>query len=344
MSEKPSAPLRMAQVSHSALAGVFPRRMHRPGRQCPTIPPLPPTASDLLARRREKAAALVAAGIAPFGGRFEVDGSVADVRAAFAEGKALRAAGRITAHRDMGKSHFLDLSDATGRIQIYVNAKGFAPEQMAAFGQLDLGDFLGIEGECFVTRTGECTIRATKFTPLGKALRPLPEKWHGLADVEQRYRQRYLDLVSNEESRRVLLARPKIVRAIRDFLETRGFVEVETPILQAIASGAAARPFTTHHNAYASDLHLRIALELNLKRLLVGGIPKVFEMGRNFRNEGVSRRHNPGVHDAGGLLGLRRLRDDGRPRRGDDLRTRPARERLAGDRAQATARAPSRSV
>ncbi len=263
----------------------------------PEAEPLPPDAAshggELVARRREKSAALAAAGIAPFGGRFSVDGSVADVRAAFAEGKTLRAAGRITAHRDMGKSHFLDLSDATGRIQVYVNAKGFDLEQMAAFGLLDLGDFLGVEGEGFVTRTGEWTIRAAKFTPLAKALRPLPEKWHGLADVEQRYRQRYLDLVSNEESRRVLLARPRIVRAIREFLEARGFVEVETPILQAVASGAAARPFTTHHNAYDSDLHLRIALELNLKRLLVGGIPKVFEMGRNFRNEGVSRRHNP---------------------------------------------------
>ena len=256
-------------------------------------PDLSDSTKELLATRQAKADALTAAGISPFGARFDVDGDIASVRAQFAEGKTLRAAGRLTAHRDMGKSHFLDLTDLTGRLQIYLNAKGFTPEQWNAFQQLDLGDFIGIEGECFTTKTGEPTMRVSRFQPLAKALRPLPDKWHGLADVEQRYRQRYLDLVSNPESRRVFLARTTIVRRMREFLQDRGFIEVETPMLQMIASGAAAKPFQTRHHALGTNLFLRIAPELYLKRLLVAGMPKVFELNRNFRNEGISRRHNP---------------------------------------------------
>jgi lysyl-tRNA synthetase class 2 len=259
----------------------------------PDEPNLPDPTTELLATRQAKAEALHAAGVPPFGSSFDVDGDIASLRAQFTEGKVLRGAGRLTAHRDMGKSHFLDLADLTGRIQIYFQAKAFTPEQWDVFQLLDLGDFVGIEGECFTTRTGEPTIRVNRFRLLTKSLRPLPDKWHGLADIEQRYRQRYLDLVANPESRRIFLARTTIVRAIREFLQERGFIEVETPMLQTIASGAAAKPFQTRHNALATDLFLRIAPELYLKRLLVAGIPKVFELNRNFRNEGISRRHNP---------------------------------------------------
>ncbi|MDQ6860596.1 MAG: lysine--tRNA ligase [Verrucomicrobiota bacterium] len=249
--------------------------------------------NELIARRREKLQALEARGAKPFGASFETDGSVGEVREKFAEGTALRAAGRITAHRDMGRSHFLDLRDASGRIQIYVQAKELGPEVMETFALLDLGDFVGVEGACFVTKTGEPSLKVTKLTVLGKALRPLPEKWHGLQDVEARYRQRYLDLLTNDHSRAVFEKRITILREIRAFLQERGFLEVETPMLQAVAGGAAAEPFRTHHNALGMDLYMRIAPELYLKRLLVGGFTKVFELNRNFRNEGISRRHNP---------------------------------------------------
>src|SRR6266581_3640213 len=249
--------------------------------------------NELVALRRKKLDALRARGVEPFGAAFEPDGSIAEVRAKFKEGEALRAAGRITAHRDMGKSHFLDLRDATGRIQIYVHAKEVGAEAMNLFGLLDLGDLIGVEGTCFVTKTGEPTLKAHTFSLLAKALRPLPEKWHGLQDIEARYRQRYLDIITNERSRAVFEKRVTIMRETRRFLEERGFVEVETPILQTIPGGAAAEPFITHHKALGLDLYLRIALELYLKRLLVGGFTKVFEINRNFRNEGISRKHNP---------------------------------------------------
>ncbi|MFL6539229.1 MAG: lysine--tRNA ligase [Chthoniobacterales bacterium] len=249
--------------------------------------------NELIARRREKLHALAARGVNAFGRGFETDGSIAEVREKFSEGAPLRAAGRITAHRDMGKSHFVDLRDASGRIQIYVQAKELGPDVMEIFNLLDMGDFIGVEGSCFVTKTGEPTLKVTKLEVLGKSLRPLPEKWHGLQDVEARYRQRYLDLLTNEQSRAVFEKRITIMREIRNFLQARGFLEVETPMLQAVAGGAAAEPFRTHHNALGMELYLRIAPELYLKRLLVGGFTKVFELNRNFRNEGISRRHNP---------------------------------------------------
>jgi lysyl-tRNA synthetase class 2 len=249
--------------------------------------------NELIAQRREKLEALRKKGVEPFGAAFETSGDIATLRAKFKEGETLRAAGRITAHRDMGKSHFVDLRDVTGRIQVYFHAKEIGPEAMEIFNLLDLGDFIGVEGVCFLTKTGEPTLKARSFKVLAKSLRPLPEKWHGLQDVEARYRERYLDLVSNEQSRENFAKRIAMVREIRRFFEERGFLEVETPILQTVAGGAAAKPFSTHHKALDLDLYLRIAPELYLKRLLVGGFNKVFELNRNFRNEGISRKHNP---------------------------------------------------
>ena len=249
--------------------------------------------NELTAQRREKLAALRAREVEPFGRAFETSGSIGEVRHAFKEGESLRAAGRITAHRDMGKSHFVDLRDATGRIQAYFHEKEIGAAAMEIFNLLDLGDFIGVEATCFLTKTGEPTLKAHKFEVLAKSLRPPPEKWHGLQDVEARYRQRYVDLVANEQSREAFQKRILMVREIRRFLEDRGFLEVETPILQTVAGGAAAAPFSTRHKALGLDLYLRIAPELYLKRLLVGGFTKVFELNRNFRNEGISRKHNP---------------------------------------------------
>lgn len=249
--------------------------------------------NSLIAQRREKLEALQARGANPFGRAYETSGTIAEVREKFSEGATLRAAGRITAHRDMGKSHFVDLRDSTGRIQVYIHAKEVGDEVIEMFKLVDLGDFIGVEGTCFLTKTGEPTLKVHKVELLGKSLRPLPEKWHGLQDVEARYRQRYLDLLTNEHSRAVFEKRITIVREIRNFLETRGFLEVETPMLQAVAGGAAAEPFRTHHKALGLELYLRIAPELYLKRLLVGGFNKVYELNRNFRNEGISRKHNP---------------------------------------------------
>src|SRR5438105_5158924 len=251
------------------------------------------TESELLALRREKLAALQKLGVAPFGAAFQTSGDIAHAREKFAEGASFRIAGRISAHRDMGKSHFLDLKDASGRMQIYLQAKELGAEAMEIFKLLDLGDFIGVEGTCFTTKTGEPTLKVHKLELLAKSLRPLPEKWHGLQDIEARYRQRYLDLITNDQSRAVFAKRFLIVREIRRFLENRGFVEVETPMLQSVAGGAAAEPFATHHKALGLDLYLRIAPELYLKRLLVGGFNKVYELNRNFRNEGISRKHNP---------------------------------------------------
>src|SRR5436853_5908257 len=249
--------------------------------------------NELIALRRKKIEMLRAKGIEPFGTGFDTSGTIAEVREQFKEGERRRVAGRITAHRDMGKSHFLDLRDATGRIQIYIHAKEVGPELIEFFRLLDIGDFIGVEGSCFVTKSGEPTLKVRMFQLLAKALRPLPEKWHGLQDVETRYRQGYLDLITNEHSRAVFEKRIAIIRETRRFFEDRGFLEVETPILQTIPGGSAAEPFRTNHKALGIDLYLRIALELYLKRLLVGGLNKVFEINRNFRNEGISRKHNP---------------------------------------------------
>jgi lysyl-tRNA synthetase class 2 len=249
--------------------------------------------NSLIAQRREKLEALQARGANPFGRAYGTSGTIAEVREKFSDGATLRVAGRITAHRDMGKSHFVDLRDSTGRLQIYIHAKEVGAEVIEMFKLVDLGDFIGVEGACFLTKTGEPTLKVHTLEILGKSLRPLPEKWHGLQDVEARYRQRYLDLLTNEQSRAVFEKRIMFVREIRHFMEARGFLEVETPMLQAVAGGAAAEPFRTHHKALGLELYLRIAPELYLKRLLVGGFNKVFELNRNFRNEGISRKHNP---------------------------------------------------
>jgi len=257
---------------------------------------------DQHAVRLSKLAELRAAGLDPFRAAFTTTHFSDAARRAYVDGQdyavKVAVAGRLVVIRDMGKSQFVKIFDqqgggAEGPLQLYVKKDLVGDEAYAAFKKLDLGDIVGAEGMLFKTRTGEVTVRVDRYVLLAKALRPLPEKWHGLSDPEQVYRQRYLDLIVNPESRTRLLQRSRIVSHIRRFLEDRQFIEVETPVLQSVAGGAAARPFTTHHNALGMDFVLRISLELYLKRLLVGGIDRVFEIGRNFRNEGISRRHNP---------------------------------------------------
>ena len=210
-----------------------------------------------------------------------------------AETPAVNVAGRITAYRRMGKISFLDLRDGSGKIQLYCHKDSLNEENLNLLKEIDIGDIIGASGRLFRTKTGEPTIEVKSLTLLAKSLQPLPEKWHGLSDTETRYRQRYLDLITNPEARRIFSVRSQIITSIRQFLNGRGFLEVETPVLQPSAGGALAQPFITHHHALDCDLYLRIALELHLKRLIVGGFDRVYELGRTFRNEGISTKHNP---------------------------------------------------
>ncbi|EEL58265.1 lysine--tRNA ligase [Bacillus cereus] len=258
--------------------------------------------NDQLIVRREKLHNLREQGIDPFGKRFERTNSTTDLVSLYGEFSkeeleekeiAVSIAGRIMTKRGKGKAGFAHVQDLHGQVQIYVRKDAVGDDEYELFKTADLGDLVGIEGKVFKTNVGELSVKATGFTLLTKSLRPLPDKYHGLKDVEQRYRQRYLDLITSMESRETFVTRSKIIREMRRYLDDNGYLEVETPMMHAIAGGASARPFTTHHNALDMELYMRIAIELHLKRLIVGGLEKVYEIGRVFRNEGVSTRHNP---------------------------------------------------
>ncbi|TKC13923.1 lysine--tRNA ligase [Robertmurraya kyonggiensis] len=258
--------------------------------------------NDQLIVRREKMNDLREKGLDPFGKRFERSHLTSEITEAYEglekeeleeKNVAVTIAGRIMTKRGKGKAGFAHLQDLTGQIQIYVRVDAVGEEQYELFGSTDLGDIVGVTGTLFKTKVGELSIKVQDFQLLTKALRPLPDKFHGLKDVEQRYRQRYLDLISSEESRTTFITRSKIIQVMRRYLDNNGYLEVETPMMHAIAGGASARPFITHHNALDMQLYMRIAIELHLKRLIVGGLEKVYEIGRVFRNEGVSTRHNP---------------------------------------------------
>jgi lysyl-tRNA synthetase class 2 len=245
--------------------------------------------------RLEKLNELKNKGLNPFGGRYERTHLAGQILNAYdeLEGKDVTIAGRIMTMRRMGKASFAHLQDVSGRIQIYVRLNDVGEELYDQFIHLDIGDIIGVEGFVFRTRTEEISVHAQNIVLLTKSLQPLPEKWHGLKDVELRYRQRHVDLIVNPEVKNVFILRSKIIQAMRRYLDNKGFLEVETPTMHAIPGGASARPFVTHHNALDIDLYMRIALELHLKRLIVGGLEKVYEIGRVFRNEGISTRHNP---------------------------------------------------
>ncbi|MDO8189064.1 lysine--tRNA ligase [Conexibacter sp. JD483] len=254
----------------------------------------------LLAARRQKLERLRSEGIDPFPHDFDGVTPIADVKAGYDEledgGETedrFRVAGRLAARRGQGKAAFLDLVDRSGRIQLHARVDVLGQESLDRLVSLDLGDLLGVDGTVFRSRRGELSLRIDGWTLLAKSLRPPPEKHHGVQDVETRYRHREVDLLSSEETRNLFIARARIVSAVRAFLDGNGYVEVETPVLQPLYGGAAARPFTTHHNALGRDLYLRIATELYLKRLIVGGLERVYEIGKDFRNEGISHKHNP---------------------------------------------------
>ena len=252
--------------------------------------------------RREKLKKIEELGLDPFGHRFERDSYSTDIKDKYGEvdhdefekmDDTATVAGRIMFIRKMGKASFFTIKDRKGSIQIYISINDVGEEVYNLFKTADLGDIVGVHGKIMKTRTGEVTIKCLEYTHLVKALKPLPEKFHGLVDKEERYRRRYVDLIMNDDAMRVAMMRPKIIRTIQKFLDDQGFVEVETPILATLLTGASARPFVTHHNAQDLDMYLRVALELHLKRLLVGGMEKVYEIGRTFRNEGMDMQHNP---------------------------------------------------
>lgn len=251
--------------------------------------------NDQMLVRREKMDELSKLGIEPFGAKFTSNATSQQILTDFEnkEDQSVAIAGRIMSIRGHGKVYFAHLQDREGQIQIYVRLDDIGAEQFDLFKKVDIGDIVGAEGTVFKTKRGEISVAVKELTFLTKSLRPLPEKWHGLKDVELRYRQRYVDLIVNPEVKRVFELRSKIIRGIRQYLDGLGFLEVETPTMHAIAGGATARPFITHHNALNIDLYMRIALELHLKRLIVGGMEKVYEIGRVFRNEGISIKHNP---------------------------------------------------
>ena len=252
--------------------------------------------------RREKAEKIRSLGIDPFGEKFERTDYAADIKEKYSDiehdafesmDDTATIAGRIMFIRKMGKASFFSVQDKTGKMQVYISINDIGEESYNLFKTADLGDIVGVYGKIMKTRTGEVTIKCLKYTHLVKALRPLPEKFHGLTDIEERYRRRYVDLIMNEESKKVAFMRPKIIRCIQNYMDGKGFTEVETPVLTTLLTGASARPFVTHHNTQDLDMYLRIALELPLKRLLVGGMEAVYEIGRVFRNEGMDPKHNP---------------------------------------------------